>query len=357
MGLLVIEGFDVWNDDDVFRDSNWSPEGGAYFLFTSSGARTGRCLIIKDFYPAGYVKMHSPELPPRQTMVAGFAAKFLGVVSANPWEFMAFQRQFNHLAKILVNQDRSISIYTAGATVATSNPGLYTSGEWRFWELKTTPDPTNGYVEVRLDGATVLTYSGPVYNSTYPDFSDIDGLRLSGQELGYLYIDDLYILETSGDKNNDFLGPVVVDTLQVTGQGNYAEWTPSGETFNYQCVDDYAPMGGATKYIKSETVDERDSYAFTDLNIDRAIHGVQFEILGARDSAYRCKVAQFFRDKSGVDHYSGEKFLGLSGDPTVFPFPATTTIWELNPETGEKWTAGDINSGEFGIKFTGAVAE
>jgi len=109
----------------------------------------------------------------------------------------------------------------SGTTIS----GCMVSGTWNYVEAKINFDDTNGSVDIRVDEGNVLNLSS--VSTTVSGANTIDSIRIyssDGQKSDYMesvysHIDDLYICNTSGSINNDFLGVCLVDVAFPSASG------------------------------------------------------------------------------------------------------------------------------------------
>ncbi|MDD3029228.1 MAG: hypothetical protein PHS57_02970 [Alphaproteobacteria bacterium] len=229
-----------------------------------------------------------------------------------------------------------MSSLLAAASVAISN------GAWGYLEFKSVIADSSGSVEVRLNGATILTFTGDTKNSS--SLATACSFRIGGSANGagsYL-IDDLYVCDATGTSNNDFLGDVRVDTLLPTGAGASTQFTPVGNASNYENVCD-ASSDDDTTYNEADTADSADTFVFDDLSLLGAdVFGVQANIVARKDDAGTRTMAPMATIDS-TDYAGAAQSLGDS-------YADLTHVWETNPATSSSWTESDINGAEFGYE-------
>jgi hypothetical protein len=128
--------------------------------------------------------------------------------------------------------------------------------------------------ELRLDSVSAAMFSGDTRNAGSPDIGKVQ-FRAQGSGNHDLYVDDVYVCDTSGAQNNDFLGDVRVETLRPDADTAQADWTPSTGTDHYAVVDD-APGYDGADYVESDTAGHVDLWEYGDLgSTPQSIHAVQ----------------------------------------------------------------------------------
>jgi hypothetical protein len=153
--------------------------------------------------------------------------------------------------------------------------------------------------------------------------------------------DDLYICDTSGSVNNDFLGDVRVEALLPSGAGYSTMWTATAGS-NYQCVDE-AAANGDTDYVYEATTDDIDSYAMGNLSATSGtIVGLQTVLWARKDDAGTRAVKPHF--------YIGGTPYARTAVNLQDTYVAHRAIEETSPATASAWSISEINALEFGAK-------
>ena len=235
-----------------------------------------------------------------------------------------------------------------GTLLATSSPGVVSASAWHYVEMSATINSTTGSVVVKVDGVTVLTFTGNTKNGGTNN--TIDTVVYSGMNgnqsgipvpIGSPVVDDLYICNALGSVNNGFLGDIQVQTLSPTGAGSTTGLTPTGSATNYLNVNE-VPDSTAT-YNSSGTVGARDTYALADLAAGTGtILGVQQVVSAAKTGAGAAglKAAQ----KSGATVSYGATLSLATG------FVTHCDVFEINPATSAAYTVADVNTLEAGAE-------
>jgi hypothetical protein len=161
----------------------------------------------------------------------------------------------------------------------------------------------------------------------------------------YNIYSDFYILDDTGNTNNNFLGDIIVETLYPSGIGNYSQFVGSdgNSVNNYQLVDDPA-FDGDTTFVETSGVGFIDTYTYTKLSkVPSVIYGIQQSIGCRKTDAGNRTIAGLIR-VAGTDY--------LSNDPIVTDtYLLQGVVIETNPATSGAWSQADINSIEAGFKI------
>jgi hypothetical protein len=217
---------------------------------------------------------------------------------------------------------------------------------WYFIELKATIHDTTGSYELRVNGTNVLSQTNV---DTRNGGSGVVTLIQFGSQTGTsqpagpatMNMDDIYVCDSSGSLNNDFLGDVAVQTIYPTSDSSVA-WTRSAGGTSYTLVDESTPNGD-TDYVESSTAAQQDIYGYGDLAAaTNTVLGVQINAVARKDDAGARQVKLL--TKSGGTTYASSA-LGLSTTYTFY-----SEVRETNPNTAVSWTESDVNSAEFGVE-------
>lgn len=226
---------------------------------------------------------------------------------------------------------------TVVATASVNEPLL---GAWVFVEVRATIADTGGRCVVRIDGQTVIDFTGDTKNGGTA--TTVDSLQFVGAGSGTTrYIDDLYVNDATGTApNNTFYGPCRVYALAPTGPGTDTQFTASSGA-NWTCVDEQP--ASATDYVSAATIGTRDTYALADLP------GSVSAVYGVRPTA----IAKS-SDGAAVNLKTAVRSAGTVYGGTITPLGATdaaiSTVRSVDPATAAAWTVAGVNAAEAGFE-------
>jgi len=228
-----------------------------------------------------------------------------------------------------------LEVFGSGVSRTVIGPqGIGQRQTWVFVELMWEPGVA---YEVRANGVTIA--SGASSGSGTPSVYAIrQGGDLGGSGAAFR-VDNIYVLDTSGSVNNDFLGPVTVTPLQPDGAGNRTELTPSEAAANWELVSD----GDDDTYVEGDE-GEGDLYTFEDTGITEPILGV-VQYWRAFDSLGGAITGRAIARSGGNDY---------DGNTVVLPAslaPAHAQPWDVDPDTSDLWDPTDLDAAEFGVEF------
>jgi hypothetical protein len=316
MALKFIEGF----DDGMMSLHGWTTNSLGTGRF---GGSAWSCLAT------GHQTLNLAA-PITGTIIVGFAMKHNTVSTDDCFSVGSLN--------LYITAGGALQLYNGGTLLSTSTWAPWASnGTWRYVEVKYVM--STGAATVRVDGANIL--SGTV--GTLASVSSLSWGITNNFSNSWLIIDDVYILDTTGTVNNDFLGDVRVQTLYPTADGTYSQLTPSTGTTHATLVDE--PTPNTTDYVSSTTAGQKDSYQFQDLDANTAnVYGVEVANYSHKDAAGAAGFSNLVRIGS-TDYTSTSQPLSTSWTPS-------RDILETNPATSAAWSANDVNNAEFGVETT-----
>jgi hypothetical protein len=351
MTLLKFDGFEGYSSP-----SNAVGKGGiinslSYSVWSyQTGRNGGKCLRFKsnNLYP-GRLYLNFATIPNTRTAILGFAVKFTGgfesqTDTASP--FLQFGNSTSN--RFILTHDSNgnlgfgpwVNYYRVYDTVKLE------SNRWYYMEIKYKCHNTEGIAQFRLDEQLLMDYSGDTYytggsSTGYCEIRLKDDYANGSQ---YNELDDMYLADTEGTENNDFLGNVRIDTIHPNGAGNYTQLTPSAGN-NYECVDETGYS--SSDYVEGANAGEKDSYTYgsvpTDLD-DTGIYALQIRQNCKRTApATNIKIDPFLR--TGSTDYSqtaqdlSDGFTEKQGDIVI-----------EDPSDSNPWTQAKINACEFGME-------
>lgn len=254
----------------------------------------------------------------------------------------------HHIYSVLT-QNRSIQIWrgspgtAVGTLLAESAVNLWTLETWHYLETQVKIANSGGTVEVRLNGATVVTFTGDTRNGGAAGVVNRAGFLADGTGQ-QKFIDDIYILNEQGSApDNTFLGDVRAWPLHPNGNGNYSQLLGSdaNSTDNYLLVDEVGTPSIAD-YVGSATDGEKDTYTFEDLAASvGTIFGVELRMFAAKTEIGNKGIRAVIRRGSDV---TGADFALATTAATY------RELYALDPIAAAAWTITNVNSTEFGAE-------
>ena len=330
MTLLWMDGFEL--QDLATRYPSYY--GGAY-VYEPGRFGYGSSFITKD---GGNV---AQSVTPSSTLIVGCA--MINWQSGNGgWLSVYGDGGTVEHVRLSMDSTGHVVVSRAGVVLGTSTaaPLPVSTTIWGYIEMKVVISDTVGSVEVRANGDPT-----PILNLTGQDTrnggtsTNMDMVKLYASNGNWSGWDDLYVCNTSGTVNNDFLGDVRVYTLSPTGAGSSTQFTPLGGA-NYTNVDEQ-PYN-TTDYVSSSNIGDIDLYAMADVPAG-TILGAQTVFIAQKSDAGLGQLRSVLR--SGATNYFGATKVLASGWLTY-----QDTIREVDPATSAVWTLSGINAIEAGAQ-------
>jgi hypothetical protein len=303
-----------------------------------------------------------------QALMLGWYAQYLGTHHLNEAETggdtIIFGYAFKSTAfynsqavcEVYRNQTRAgyLKFYTDATMQWVPNgdifaSGILANGGWNYLECRVTvANGSGGAITIRLNGRQVYEKLG--FDST----STSDGwthFRLKGHGTGSA-IDDLYICNTEGAENNDFLGDIRV--LRSNPSADFSTgWDQAGGGGHFEEIDDQplsAGLGGEpwtdADYIEDDTPGNKCLFEYEAVApgfINQDVKGLQLA------TAVKVTNTQSMHLKSIL--LSGTTEVDLSDDSLMWDtYQPVVSISELDPDTTDPWTVTGINATKFGVE-------
>lgn len=336
MTLRFIDSFDHYATADLNQKySDVNASGVA--ISAGNGRRGTACLRLNS--TGAYV---SRVQAAHATWIAGFAFKVASLPGGYQ-AFLIFQDSSTVHVDIRIGADGTLRATRNGTTLATSSNSL-SAGAFYSIEAKVTIDDSAGAVEVRVNGSSTGWINVSSQDTRNGANASANLIKLNGIGVINADFDDFYLNDGAGSVNNDFLGDVRVDCYMPSGNGNSSQLVGSdnNSTDNYLLVDETS-QNGDTDYVQSSTVNNKDTYAFTDMSHTPAsIFGTQLNMVTKKDDSGTRSICSVVRS-GGTDYDGDTQALGTT-------YVDYRQIRETDPATSAAWTRTNLNNAEFGVK-------
>jgi len=337
MALLFMDGFDYYSSDQ-YEDlaTKWQRTG--LFYTSSMNAVTGAIGsgsaislqglgdIARNFTSVGEI-------------IIGFNHKFTNNLSVS-------HIRFYDLATIQLSLGFDASdhfvVRRGTTTVLGTSSSTFAVDTWFHVELRIKIDNSVGTIELRVDGNVEI---GPLTNQDTQVSANatIDMVNIIGDNSNVPVIDDFYILDTTGSRLNDFLGPVYIETIYPDGAGAATDFTPSAGS-NWQNVDEVVPDDDTT-YNEDTVVSSKDRFTVGNLVGDIGdIHAVAVNARAKKTEAGARTVRMVAYDGTTEGESADQYF-------TFGDYFWQQALFEDHPTGAAVWTESEVNSGEFGYKI------
>jgi hypothetical protein len=286
------------------------------------------------------------------TWIAGFGMR-VGYQNYEKTELLQFRDlSENEYLTIAISEDSSvIQVFRgsrAGTLLGYATANLPTA-VWFFFECKVKFDDTDssptGTVEIRINEETVLSLTGEQTVPTGVGTSPERFLFCGSNSGMHRDVDDLYICDSAGSVNNDFLGDMSTKRLKANADGTTNDFTPVGDANNYQTVDDDDPDGNTT-YNWSATSTDRDMYNTEDIADITTLTPASIAAVS---------VVSYCQDTDGG--LSPEHVVVSGASEATDAIAPTATyghqysFFETDPQGGGAWTEARVDGMEIGVQL------
>ncbi len=339
MALKWVEGFESYSDQVIWLTNRYASFVAPTATF-QPGRAIGNCLQMNG---NAFV---TPAFSNHATWVVGFAFKNVNLPNSNTNMTILEVRDLT-TAQVTVAFNPSTKVFSVFRGSTNLGTGTYTitTGSWYYVEFLVTVDATIGVATLKVNGVTQVSLSGANTQVSANAYGNTIAFRgpTASSLTGSYQIDDIYINDGSGGVNDDFLGDMKVEGVNVIDSGNYAQWTCNVLNVpNYQAVQ----VVGDGIYVYTNTVTDKDSYLCSKLNkITSDIAGVQAIYWSRNTDSTQHSIAPSIRI-STTDYFASD----LTIVDTAIK--AYQTIWEEDPSTSAQWSVMGVDSAEFGMKLT-----
>jgi hypothetical protein len=302
-----------------------------------------------EFWPSAYSGRYTTyDLTTNTIMVAGCHVWYYGTggySSDQDWPLFVFRSSSNSQVELILTNGLLWVRDGNGANLG----GLRTHLQVQTWmhiEMKAYCHSSNGYVVVRVNGSPALTINDVNTNNAgtgyFTRFSYGDATPLNGFQI--TRVDNLYVCDGSGSKNNDFLGPVTVHTIFPDGDDsvNFATTGNANYATHYQQVNSSDAMW-TTDYVQDSTTGNRDIFTMDDTLNFSTVHGIMGCIVTLGITSNQ-NYTQVF-SSNGTELESSNMSANTSTNKTSY------FVVEDDPDTSSDWTSATINALKFGIEL------
>ena len=246
-----------------------------------------------------------------------------------------------------------------------------TTQKWIHFEFKVTIDNAAGSVAGRYKSLTDHASNGGAYTTmtwdasvTSVDTQDqtstgADSFVLSfatGTTNRYTSFDDLYVCDSTGSKNNDYLGSCIVTPHHITttggGDGDTVDWTLATAVSTEDAWQEPQTSVENDDRLTSDTTGQIHLAAFENLDlIDAAtIIGVRYDLHGRMETSGTLGIGFMWRKTTAT---AAQTEFGTALSVSSTTMEAATVIAEDDPNTLTDWTYTDVNTLQLGAKNNG----
>lgn len=243
---------------------------------------------------------------------------------------------------------------------------------WVYFEFKVTIDDAAGSVAGRFKwirkpslnpGGAYTTFTWDAANSGL-DTQDQVTTGANRVEIGIdtgntnieTAWDDIYVCDSTGAKNNDYLGRVVIVPQKPAGEGDTTSWAFVGAISTEDALNEpAATVSGIEddKRITSDTISQVHLHtvaAIVGLGANSTIVGVRHDLIGKMETSGDLDIAHMFRKTTAT---VGETSAGTPMNVDSTTYEGSSVILEDDPNTLTDWALSDLNSYQYGCRNDG----
>lgn len=265
----------------------------------------------------------------------------------------------NNVKFNVVQASTVVDAYDIGvATTTNGTTKVIADGTWRYFEFEIDLASLTNTFAMHVEGTPVVNLS----STQTTNLTTIDNIAkiefVAGRQYQPYYwqagtgtfIDDLYLIDNTGSRENTWLGPeTVVRHISV----NSDNFDSAVETNQWYSTGDYQRLysdDGDISGIRSSAFNQYQLYNYADINTGSLPPGTLVGALRLSAKAKNASLPAAFTivGKSGVNtlYDLSSKFVMTNNVYTTY---GPTYVLE-NPATVDRWTIAEVNSYKFGVK-------
>ena len=340
MALLLVEGFEGFGTSTGAAPQPTDALARSYLSVNNEVAmniETGRLAGYCLEFAANDSRFTTKALTTDDTIIVGFAIKYT-VLSDVTYSVQLYD-DATWGVNLQLTAAGELAVYRGAVLLGTSS-AVITINTWYYIEFKVKCNNTTGTYEVRLNGNNILSASGIDTRAGAHDYHNV--AKFSTAKVYTTYLDDIYIADSTGAQNNDFLGNCRVDAILPNGDDTATfNFTSSGGS-HYFDVDEN-PADDDTTYIEDSVTGRKDLYDYAAIPSLGTIKGLEIKTT--------CRIT----DGTLHDLIMPIKSGGIESDDSAQTLTSTsyetkTRVSETDPSTAAAWIETNLNIAKFGVK-------
>lgn len=313
-----------------------------YRIRRTTTARTGNSVL--SFLGNAPYAMYALGAHPTE-LYGGFAFRYNASPAANSPILQLSNSSDGTLSQYMSinisNPSSTVYITRSGTTLATSagNP-TPANGVWAYCEFWAKPLNTNGRFVVKIDGATVIDFTGDTTNSQ-EYVAGCAFKSVMNSITADMQFDDIVLNDTSTSYNNTYPGIVRLLPIRASAAGGHADFDRAGVDFgsNFRQARDGRPES----WLEG-IADEYDLYDTdpVDLPVGATISNIVVQAL-AKANAGSAYIRPILNSNGSASEPSASTTLGTDWLLSQYAVP-------LDPQDSAAWTDADLATLEIGAK-------
>jgi hypothetical protein len=232
----------------------------------------------------------------------------------------------------------SIDAYVASSKVLSAPLTAFKWSTWQLFEVHVEISDT-GHIDIRVDGNSVLAYSGDTLVSAYTTATYV---LFGGMWTANQFYDDLALNDTAGGVDDSWCGDGQIVKLTPDEDGAHNNWhgSDTDDIDNYLLVDDF-PKDNDTTYVYHDAsgTGVQDEYRLADVDFTgKTILRVYPEVRALKTSADAATLKLGILPNGSTDQMSAGKNLGVTYGRVV------GDEYKVNPADAGAWEDADLDA-------------
>lgn len=234
---------------------------------------------------------------------------------------------------------------TSDTLIGNTDEGVFFADVYFWFELGFLVDDVGGKLEVRINTVTKALYEDVDTKVSANNFIGAYRIEKAQVVTGNTFIlDDVYVTDVSGSKNNGFLGNVIVRGAKPAADGDNIEWNRSNTGLaNWQNASN------------DEVTD--DLYVYSDVDDDYDLY--EIDPVFTSPFIFAISLKGFYRQDDGTQMFANNVLLSdttlVDGEVVacMSTYGSQVDIFENDPATGMGWTTSAANLIQIGPRIAG----
>jgi hypothetical protein len=339
--LLWLDGFETYKTSGALTSTLLTRRYSFVDYATYYSITAGRIVgyALKGTWH-GFCYLTTPYLTTDDTLIVGLAYKSDSIPGQSSLLILYDGSQVG--VNLTITTAGEVEVYRNTTLLqATSGLGLV-AGQWYYIEFKVKCNSSTGTYEVRIDNTPVLSGTGVNTKAGTHDYHDRVSLRCPTDAS---YFDDMWICDSTGIYNNDFLGNCKVVAISPDGDDsvNWSTVYPALSS-HYADLDDGATSDDDTTYVEDATTGHRDLFTYS------SVPSTLTQVLGlAVYNTCRVTDANAAILKTVISS-NGDEVVSDGDNISSTSYIITNYISEIDPDTSGPYDVDTINNVKFGIE-------
>ena len=351
MTRIISEGFEQADNEGLQSSTlwnNWRPTGELPHIIWGPLVTSGWAYPMVPRTGRGMASLYANQFYGKDFGAGSFPTElYVGVAfNTGAWGNFDFIRAYTDDAGVWSN-NISIRCQNTGivqavrsnTVIASSSAGAVTLNTWNYMEVWFKPLDSGGRVVVKVDGSTVIDFTG----DTTAEEEWINAILFGGISNSTslrTFVDDIVVNSSDGSYNNTWPGQVRLLPIRPYDAGNYSQWDRGGVDLGNDAAQ--VRNGYDFSMMQTDVADEYQTFVpdIPDLPVGATISNIIVRTKGKVEAGSGV-VAPMIR-QNGVDDI-GDDFTLSTG------WLWTEETYPINPDTTSAWVEADLADLEIGF--------